>query len=330
VFSGNIERQLKQRSMASSYGLLHFYYRPLFAFDTGLHHLWTGTCAGVKIPWLSAIDPSVKGDAALVVPPLLYRTPHLMVSNSRGKRLENLFVLTNPWDPSDEQITVASVLKSHEHAHRIVSAAYGEIASDFEGTGQVINQAADYFVGLRDRVSAHLHKIYGAGVLEGITDEDLCALRNAIQTKIREEHISIGKATEKAEDPSSLDALQEDAQVLSESRRVLIDLFLRRLADGILGCALSRAAELTAAPLVRSSTPQKSTDVTSISFLQQAFEKKGLGALSRTLTAESIDVIVFKSMTPEELKDVFRATFGVVKKLQQLQSELHSHSARNR
>ena len=55
------------------------------------------------------------------------------------------------------------------------------------------------------------------------------------------------------------------------------------------------------------------------------FEKKGLQGLTRTVQRETIDVQVFLAMSESDLKSVFKATFGITKRLSLLQEELRKN-----
>eukprot|EP00796_Vickermania_ingenoplastis_P011610 gene11610-7999_t len=68
--------------------------------------------------------------------------------------------------------------------------------------------------------------------------------------------------------------------------------------------------------------PAELTGAAGMALMEQILDLKQLGALKAVVRREEIDVTVFLSMTSQELQRVFKATFGLRKKLEQLQTEV--------
>lgn len=70
--------------------------------------------------------------------------------------------------------------------------------------------------------------------------------------------------------------------------------------------------------------PNEMSGEAGVALLQQILHLKGLGGLQTVVKREEIDIAVFLAMTREELQSVFKATFGLLKKLEAVQTEVHA------
>ncbi|EPY23229.1 hypothetical protein STCU_07811 [Strigomonas culicis] len=62
-----------------------------------------------------------------------------------------------------------------------------------------------------------------------------------------------------------------------------------------------------------------------VQLMRSVFEKRGLKGIAHVLERENIDLGVFLAMTESDFRTVFKATFGISKKLQSLQRELKAN-----
>lgn len=280
----------------------HFEYQPFFFHDPVFDAMHVGG-ALIQLRWLPHVVTEASRDVVLPAPPLL-----AAAHASEGPLLET-------WRVAEAAEAIAAGLRSVPCVQRVLSSTYGEMHGDVEEVISSVEAAAHKLERLRSRLARRL---------ETDTGRDVRRWADALQKKILDEALCLNKSSQPTA-PEVKESFHHWASTDSIGR---LSAALSQAALALPPTALSFEEKepppqpSTSTDLdVRSGTAQLENSV-GTAFLCSLFEKRGLQGLARAATKNEIDVAVFLSMSPDDFRKVFKATFGVSKKLELLQKEL--------
>ncbi|KAK7200619.1 hypothetical protein NESM_000118100 [Novymonas esmeraldas] len=295
----------------------HFTNGPLFFYDEVFSALFVGHTLH-RVPWL----PTVLAEAprALVLPV----PPPLAAQHPRSRPN----ALLDTWRVVESCDDVVDTLRRTPALERVLSSSYGELSGNVEECVAALESSSDALEGLRSRLARRL-----------ATDSsrDVHRWSTALLKRIVQEVAS----TQKASTPTSPDTLEaflawardDDtwghlATCLTHAAMVLpptleadappTDAAAADI-DGHTPSPVASAAPSTDAGQVAEAALGGAAGV---ELLVAVLERKGLQGLTRMAQRETIDVQVFLTMSEDDLRRVFKSTFGITKRLTLLQEEL--------
>jgi hypothetical protein len=305
------EAQEKRRKMNShTHHPSYFVNQPLFLYDDVFHALFVGNTLH-RLPWLTTVLTEATREFMAPMPPSLALQHPMNRPN----------VLLDSWRVDETSAAVAAALRRTPEVERILSDSYGELSGNVEDCVAALENTADALERLRSRLARRL---------ASDTSRDVHRWSTALLRRIVEEVVCVQKSSEPTT-PAARERFLSWAQTdgewgrlatcLTHSAMVLPPTELptdptdssanRNVKDG--AGAVDGGQESAAHPLEGSA---------GVDLLVAIFEKKGLQGLTRTVQRETIDVQVFLAMSESDLKSVFKATFGITKRLTLLQDEL--------
>lgn len=280
--------------------LKHFESYALFLYDPAFYAVHVAPSAGVHFDWLPFVVH--EADAAALLP----SPDYFSLQKSGGSSLLEV------WRPSEQAHRAATALEKFPEAQRVLTACYGEFPGGAEDYLGRLRKTTQKLEELRSRLGHRL-----------ATDatRDMEKWGAVMEEKVVKETLLTNAAARTPEEVLAEYKQWASASYLGRVARTLVTTSATLPPD-----ALPDAAQQPAAPSPPSTSPLEN-DVkgsVGVQLLERHFEKKGMSSLSPILEREEIDVPVFLAMSPEDFRKVFKATFGVVKKLELLQQELRS------
>ncbi|KPA82983.1 putative mitochondrial hypothetical protein [Leptomonas pyrrhocoris] len=285
----------------------YFTNQPLFLYDDVFYALFTGHTLH-RLPWLPSVVKEAPRELVLPMPPSLALQHPMRRPN----------VLLDTWRVDETSAAVVTALRRTPAVERVLSNSYGELSGSVEDCIAQVENSTDALERLRSRLAQRL---------ASDTSRDVHRWSTALLRRVVQEVICVRKVSEPtapAEQEQFIEWAQKDgewgrlATCLTHSAMVLaptVNPATAAEASKPSSAAASREGE-TAPPLEGSS---------GVDLLVAIFEKKGLQGLTRTVRRETIDVQVFLTMSESDLKAVFKATFGITKRLGLLQDELRKN-----
>ncbi|RNF26161.1 putative serine peptidase [Trypanosoma conorhini] len=276
--------------------LKHFESYPLFLYDPAFCAMLAPPSAGVHFDWLPFVVHEADAGALLPLPDFF------SLQKPGGSPLLEV------WRLREQAHQVATALEKFPETQRVLTACYGEVSGGADGYLARLQQAVQKLEELRSRLGRRL-------ATDATRDTERWGA--ILEEKVLKEAVF----TNTAETPTA-------AEVLAEYRRWASAAFLGRLSRALaLAAATLPPDALPEAAKEAAPSPAAATDedgAAGVQLLKRHFEGRGMASLTPVLEQEEIDVSVFLAMSQEDCKRVFRATFGVVKKMELLQQELRS------
>ncbi|AAZ11722.1 uncharacterized protein TEOVI_000542800 [Trypanosoma equiperdum] len=279
--------------------LKHFESYALFVQDPAFQAMHVPSSVGVHLSWVPLIVPEVDSAALLLLP------DYFAAQKSNGSSLLEV------WRLRESLHRIVTALKKFPETQRVLTTSYGEIPGGAGGYLEQLRQSAQKLEELRSRLG---HR------LATDTGRDMEKWSALLSDKIFTECLLTTKA-----------ATKTTPEVLDEYKGWATAAYCGRLARTL----AHAAATLPPDPVVKNTSheatppmpsgPSKVSNHTSgTKELKKHFEKHGMASLCPILDREDIDITVFLAMNTEDFKKVFRATFGVVRKMELLQQELRA------
>ncbi|KAG8347463.1 hypothetical protein ERJ75_001244200 [Trypanosoma vivax] len=278
--------------------LAHFESFALFLYDPSFHAIVVPGTAGTHLPWLPFVVHEADAGVLLPLPDFFATQRHAGSS------------LMEVWRLQEQVDRVMSALERFPEAQRVLSTCYGEVPGGMDGYIGQLGHATQKLEELRSRLG---HR------LATDTERNMEKWSALLEEKIVKEILLVNTATTGTA-PKVMDAYRKWATTS----------YCGRLAR-----ALAHAsATLPPDPALKNtdrqpskSSPSAGAETASGSWasvqeLKRHFEKRGMAALSPILEREEIDVTVFLAMNSDDFRKLFKATFGVVKKMELLQNDL--------
>ncbi|KAH9580107.1 hypothetical protein LSM04_008289 [Trypanosoma melophagium] len=304
VASGDLTQMRERWRRERKNKLKHFESYGLFLYDAAFQALFVGPSAGVHFPWLPFVVHEADAAALLLLPDLL---ASLRPSGSP---------LLEVWHVKELFERVSTVLQKFPEAQRVLTTCYGEVPGGADGYIGRLQQTIEKLEELRSRLGRRLSTD---------TVRDMNKWSSMLEEKIMKEILFTNTAVEKTSEVV-LDAYKSWANGFYTGRlaRALAQ-SAATLPPDVLPKDNVRQSKSSKTPNTSTSTASSSTEgAAGVQQLKRHLEKRGMSSLSPIVEREEIDVMVFLAMGPDELKKVFKATFGVVKKMEILQQEIRA------
>ncbi|ORC91073.1 putative serine peptidase [Trypanosoma theileri] len=305
VASGDLSQTRERWKRERRNKLKHFESYGLFLYDPAFHALLVGPSAGVHFPWLPFVVHEADAAALLLLPDVL---ASLKTGGSP---------LLEVWHVKELCERIATVLQKFPESQRVLTTCYGEFPGGADGYLGRLQQTAEKLEELRSRLGRRLST-------DTVRDMNKWSLM--LEEKIMKEILFTNTSLEKTSEVV-LDAYKSWANKFYTGR---IARALAQSAATLPPDALPKdhvrpsTTTTTTSSSSSTSTPSNTEGIAGVQLLKRHLEKRGMNSLSPIVEREEIDVRVFLAMDSEELKKVFKATFGVVKKMEMLQQELRA------
>nr|CCC90877.1 unnamed protein product [Trypanosoma congolense IL3000] len=279
--------------------LKHFESYALFMYDPAFQAVHIPSTSAVRVPWAPLVVPEVDPMALLVMPDFFSANAH------------NASPLLEVWRLREQSKRVLTALRKFPETQRVLTTAYGEIPGGVTGYVEQLRQTVEKLEELRNAFGTHLATD---------TERDM----KKWSSRIGDEVLAKCLVTRTP-------ATKTEQKVMEAYKEWVSGAYCDKIAGAI--AHASAVLPPDPEPKVRSTTTAspshpsavKGTNhTTSTQELRCHFEKQGMASLCPVLEKENIDVAVFLAMTPKDFKDVFKATFGLTKKMQMLQEELRA------
>ncbi|KAG5473005.1 hypothetical protein CUR178_02921 [Leishmania enriettii] len=310
-------QQQRRRDHNQTHYPAHFTNEALFYYDDAFNALFVGGMLH-RLPWLSTVVTEASRELLLPMP------PHLATQHP----LSRPSPLLDTWRVSESCEDVVAALRRTPELERVLASSYGELCGNVEDCVAGLESSSDALECLRSRLARRLATDTGRDVhrwstalLKRIVHEVVCTQKASKPTSAEMHEAFLSWAKSDGEWGRLSMCLAHAAAVLPPSAET-----------GEAAGAFSLATDSHAAP---PTAPTSGATVTGTSGEQEAlegargvellmavFDRKGLHGLARVVQRETIDVQVFLAMSEEDLRKVFKATFGVAKRLTWLQEEL--------
>lgn len=309
-------QQQRRRELSQTHLPVHFHSDTLFFYDDVFHALHVGHTL-LRPPWLPTVLHEASRELLLPLPPALATTHPL------GRPSP----LLDTWRVTEWCSDIVATLRRTPELERVLCGAYGEVSGDIEDCVAGLERSCDALEGLRSRLARRLatdtsrdvHRWSGA-LLRRVVEEVVCTQTASEPTPpaLRDAFLAWARTDE---------AWGRLAASLTHAAMVLPPTTEAPEPAPAGGGAASPAS--SPAPLSASDSAAAASaaleGAAGVDLLVAIFNKKGLQGLTRVAQRETIDVRVFLAMTEEDLRTVFKATFGVAKRLKLLQEELRTN-----
>ncbi|EAN94780.1 hypothetical protein, conserved [Trypanosoma cruzi] len=290
------ERWLRERRNK----LKHFESYALFLYDPSFYAMLAPPSAGAHFDWLPFVVHEADAAALLPLPDFF------SLQKSTGSSLLEV------WRLREHAHRVITALEKFPETQRVLTACYGEVSGGADGYMERLEQTVQKLEELRSRLGRRLATD---------TARDVAKWSAVMEEKILKEIVF----TKKAEKKTSEEVLLEYKQWASAS-------YLGRLSRSLALAGATLPPDIPSEPAQEASPSSSSSSASSkdtegaagVQLLKSHFERRGMASLTPVLEREEIDVVVFLAMGPDDFKKVFKATFGVAKKMELLQQELRS------
>lgn len=305
----NAAQEQRRKARSQTNHPAYFDNAPLFFFDDAFHALFVGLTLH-RLPWLPTVLSEARREAVLPLPPSL----------ALQHPTERPNLLLDSWRVTETSAAVVDALRRTPELERVLSGSFGELSGNVEDCVGELERSGDALEGLRSRLA---HR------LASDTSRDVHRWSTALLRRVVQEVVCVQKASEPTT-PAVLEqflswagkdgewgrlatCLSHSAMVLPPTTPAPAPAAPSSVVTGSDGVEVVKSAEEIDRPLEGQS---------GVDLLVAIFEKKGLQGLTRTVKRETIDVQVFLAMSENDLKTVFKATFGITKRLSLLQEEL--------
>ncbi|EPY32077.1 hypothetical protein AGDE_08877 [Angomonas deanei] len=263
-----------------------------------------------RSPWWTRVVPEVGSDVLVPVCPLQSR----QWSSRQGTSVLEL------WRPDVAAQAFSKTLLREPFVQEVLSTSYGALPGDLDDVAAALEDAGTSLEGLRSRLSTRL---------ETDTERDVSRWSKLLLGRIIKE-VLFTQTPSNPSPPEMQEALQ--GWLMEESRVGQTAVALTQSALALPPSAAPVAQHRAGVPApeekeskLHSKLEENSSELegaAGVQLMTSLLTKKGMGGLSRVVEKENIDVRVFLSMTTDDFKSVFKATFGISKKLVMLQEEL--------
>ncbi|KPI89770.1 hypothetical protein ABL78_1150 [Leptomonas seymouri] len=323
----NNAQEKRRKANSQTHQPSYFTNQPLFLYDEVFHALFVGHTLH-RLPWLTSVVKEATRELLLPMPPSL-ALQHPMSRPSS---------LLDSWRIEETSSAVVAALRCASEVERVLSNSYGELSGNIEDCIAELEKSTDALERLRSRLAQRL---------ASDTSRDVHRWSTALLKRIVQELTCIQKVSEPttpAVQEQFISWAQNDgewgrlATCLTHSAMVLPPTVAPAVTSTVAGSSASgndgagsstSSAGTSAASSVASSEGKEAArplqGTSGVDLLVAVFEKKGLQGLTRTVQRETIDVQVFLAMSENDLKTVFKATFGITKRLSLLQDELRKN-----
>lgn len=305
----------RRRANSQTHHPAYFTNEPLFLYDDVFQALFVGHTLH-RLPWLTAVVVEATRELVMPLPPPLA----MQHSMSRPN------VLLDTWRVDETSAAVVAALRRTPEVERILCSSYGELSGNVEDCVAALERSSDALEQLRSRLAQRLasdtsrdvHR-WSTALLRRIVQEVVCVLKASEPTAPTTMSQFVTWAQNDGDWGRLATCLTHSAMVLPPSDSVKSGGTGTSTENGVKNtdnASSTAAGEDEARPLEGKS---------GVDLLVAIFEKKGLQGLTRTVQRETIDVQVFLAMSESDLKSVFKATFGITKRLSLLQEELRKN-----
>ncbi|EPY24977.1 hypothetical protein AGDE_12077 [Angomonas deanei] len=287
----------------------HFTESVIFYYDEAFEHMHVGDSI-CRSPWWTRVVPEVGSDVLVPVCPLQSR----QWSSRQGTSVLEL------WRPDVAAQAFSKTLLREPFVQEVLSTSYGALPGDLDDVAAALEDAGTSLEGLRSRLSTRL---------ETDTERDVSRWSKLLLGRIIKE-VLFTQTPSNPSPPEMQEALQ--GWLMEESRVGQTAVALTQSALALPPSAAPVAQQRAGVPApeekeskLHSKLEENSSELegaAGVQLMTSLLTKKGMGGLSRVVEKENIDVRVFLSMTTDDFKNVFKATFGISKKLVMLQEEL--------
>ncbi|RNE99168.1 putative serine peptidase [Trypanosoma rangeli] len=296
VATGDLSRARERWRRERRNKLKHFESYTLFLYDPAFCAMLAPPSAGVHFDWMPFVVHEADANALLPLPDFF------SIQKSGGSSLMEV------WRLREQVHRVTTALEKFPETQRVLTACYGEVSGGADGYLERLQLTVKKLEELRSRLGHRL-----------VTDtvRDMERWSTVMEEKVLKEVVFTNTADKTTSDV-----------VLAEYRRWASTAYLGRLSRALVHAAATLPPDALPEPAKKaSSSLAAKKDVegaAGVQLLKRHFEGRGMASLAPVLEREEIDVAVFLAMSPEDCKKVFRATFGVVKKMELLQQELRA------
>ncbi|GET90602.1 hypothetical protein, conserved [Leishmania tarentolae] len=308
-------QQQRRREHSQTHHPPHFTNEALFYYDDVFNALFVGHTLH-RLPWLPAVLTEASRDLLLPTPPPLA----LQHPVSRPSPL------LDTWRVQESCEDVVEALRRTPELERVLAGSYGELCGNVEDCIAGLESSSDALERLRSRLARRLATD---------TSRDVHRWSTALLKRIVQEVV----CTQKASEPTSAEVqeaflcwaraggdLGRLSTCLAHAAMVLPPSMESEEGAGAPSSTTDHSSLHASVPEAGgSAAPEALQGAHGVELLVAVFIRKGLQGLVRTVQRETIDVQVFLAMSEEDLKTVFKATFGITKRLLLLQDELRKN-----
>ncbi|KAG5472237.1 hypothetical protein LSCM1_03635 [Leishmania martiniquensis] len=310
-------QQQRRRDHSQTHYPAHFTNEALFYYDDVFNALFVGGALH-RLPWLSTVLTEASREVLLPMP------PHLATRHP----LSRPSPLLDPWRVSESCEGVVEALRRTPELERVLVSSYGELCGNVDDCIAALESSSDALEDLRNRLARRLATDTGRDVhrwsralLKRIVYEVLCTQKASQPTSTEMHEAFLSWAQSDSEWSRLSMCLAHAAMALPLSAETTEAAGASSLATD--SRTAPPSAPTAGATVAGESGAQRALEgAHGVELLVEVFNRKGLQGLTRTVQRETIDVQVFLAMSEEDLKKVFKATFGITKRLTLLQEEL--------
>ncbi|CAJ1990801.1 protein of unknown function - conserved [Leishmania donovani] len=308
-------QQQRRREHSQTHHPAHFTNEALFYYDDVFNALFVGHTLH-RLPWLPTVLTEASRELFLPMPPPL----------AMQHQLSRPSPLLDTWRVLESCEDVVEALRRTPELERVLAGSYGELCGNVEDCIAGLESSSDALERLRSRLARRLstdtsrdvHR-WSTALLKRIVHEVVCTQKASEPTSSEVQEAFLCWARSDGEWGRLSTCLAHAAMVLPPSTE-------SGEADGASSSATDSFAAHDSVPAAgESSAPEALQGTHGVELLVAVFNRKGLKGLIRTVQRETIDVQVFLAMSEEDLKKVFKATFGITKRLMLLQDELRKN-----
>ncbi|CAJ1030213.1 hypothetical protein, conserved [Leishmania lindenbergi] len=305
-------QQQRRREHNQTHHPAHFTNELLFYYDDIFSALFVGHTLH-RLPWLSTVLTEASRELLLPMPPPL----------AMQHPLSRPSPLLDTWRVSESCEDVVEALRRTPELERVLASSYGELCGSVEDCIAGLESSSDALERLRSRLARRLatdtsrdvHR-WSTALLKRILQEVVCTQKASEPTSTEMQEAFLCWARTEGEWGRLATCLTHAAMMLPPSTDT------EEAAGASSSATDTGAAPFSVSGAGESGVPESLEGAHGVELLVAVFNRKGLHGLTRTVQRETIDVRVFLAMSEEDLKRVFKATFGITKRLGLLQEEL--------